>query len=123
MAPIIIPALNLIPMPYSQSRTPARSGAQGLWAPAYARPLQPVPAGLSMGPPLAWMGCCLLTKRPPSAGAAKDRVRLKVCLCPSYLFPVPTDCPQYSRAQPGIRRGPVRGMASRGGPGCEWWAS
>lgn len=53
MCLIIFPTLNLLPIPHSQSRTPAGSGVPALWAPADAQPLQPVPAGLSMGPPLA----------------------------------------------------------------------
>lgn len=89
MAPIIIPALKLVPMPHSQSRTPARSGAQGLRAPAHAQPLQPAPAGLSMGPPLAWMGCCLLDQKAHSAGATSDReLDHKCAKCACILPPL-----------------------------------
>lgn len=91
MAPNVIPALNLIPVPHSQSRTPARSETQGLWAPASAQPLQPAPTGLSMGPPLAWMGCCLSTKEPtqqgpPGTGSQTENVLV------SYLCAAPTAC-------------------------------
>lgn len=65
MSPIILILIfSHIAMPYSQSRTPAEFRARGLWAPACAQPLQLALAGLSMGPPPAWIGCCLLTKSP-----------------------------------------------------------
>lgn len=88
MAPIIIPALNRIPMPHSQSRTPASSGAQELWVPACAQPLQPAPAGLSRGPPLAWMGCCLLTKEPTQPGPPGTRSQTE-SVPVSYLVLLP----------------------------------
>ena len=90
MSPIIMPALTLIPGPHSQSRTPAGSEAQGLQAPPDAQTLRPVPAGLSMGPPLAWMGCCLLTKQSTQQGPLGRGVRTEG-MCMSHPCPAPTD--------------------------------
>lgn len=102
-SPVIIPALHLIPMPHSQSRTPSGSGAQGWWAPADAQPLQPVPAGHSVGPPLAWMGCCLLTKKPaqqgPAGAGSHHGTCTVVCLCPA-LQTVLLSAPEHT---PGSR--------------------
>ena len=86
--PHIMPALTLIPGPHSRSRTPAESGAQGPRAPPDEQPLRPVPAGLSTGPPLAWMGCCLLTKQPTQQGPLGWGVRTEG-MCMSHPCPAP----------------------------------
>lgn len=59
MLPTIAPPLT---GPHSQSKTLAGSAARELQVPACAQPLQPAPADLPRGPPLALMGCYLLTE-------------------------------------------------------------
>lgn len=83
MSPILLILIfSHITMPYSPSRTPAEFRAPGLWAPACAQPLQLALAGLSMGPPPAWIGCCLLTKSP----VGRSHQRPDICTTAESIF-------------------------------------
>lgn len=82
-SPIIMPALTPHPWATLTVQDTCRVRAQGLQAPPDAQPLRPVPAGLSMGPPLAWMGCCLLAKQSTQQGPLGRGARTEgMCMSP-----------------------------------------